>query len=103
MVEKRTVESFKLDLEDNLNSLIKKRDNLVLEVRKVQSDIENNLEKLFAIDTNKVRIVCSNCRGTGISPSLSQDGKKQFCEVCGGPDKPYLWAEKYSPKKGEDV
>ena len=26
---------------------------------------------------------------------LTDDGKKQMCPSCGGPDNPYIWAEKY--------
>lgn len=102
------LEDYKTKLEDDLNSLVRKRDTMILEIRDIQTKIETLIDQSYALDSSKIRIKCFNCKGTGISPTPSQDGKKRFCEMCGGPDKPYLWAEKFimepipKPKKEED-
>jgi hypothetical protein len=98
------VEDYRIKLEDEINSLMKKRDSLVLEMRDIQSKLETLIEQSYALDPTKIRIKCFNCKGTGISPRTSQDGKKQYCEVCGGPDKAYLWAERFTetPKDNAD-
>lgn len=100
----KTIEDIRNELQDKLNTLVRKRDSSILEIQKTQKDIEDIIEKQYSMDASKIRIKCINCRGTGISPNVGQDGKKHFCEVCGGPDRPYLWAEKYveEVKKNED-
>jgi hypothetical protein len=87
--------AMKEEIEDEINHLVRKRDSMILEIQKIQNELESLAEKSYSLDQSKIRIRCFNCKGTGISPTPSQDGKKRFCEMCVGPDKPYLWADRY--------
>jgi len=95
MSKEQDVEEYKNKITDKINTLTRQRDKMIMDVRDTQKEIETLAESLYALDPNKQRIMCPQCKSTGIV--LTQDNKKRFCEVCGGPDKPYLWADKYNP------
>jgi hypothetical protein len=94
MAKEKDVEDYKHKIEEKLEDLIKRREKLVLDLRETQREVENFTDMLYAMDLSKQRIVCPTCRSTGII--TTQDGKKHYCDVCGGPDRPYLWADKYT-------
>jgi len=94
------LDDYKTELEDKIKSLAKKRDTLVLEIQKIQTEIETLVEQSYALDSTKVRITCfpksaGGCAGTGYV--TLEDGKKHICPVCNG--KYFLWAEKYTEGK----
>jgi hypothetical protein len=95
MVREKDIEDYKNKIEERIESLTKNRDKMIMDIRDTQKELETLAESLYALDTNKIRIMCPQCRSTGIV--TAQDGKKHYCEVCGGPDKPYLWADKFTP------
>ena len=90
---KKTIEEFKEELEDKIKSIVRKRNELLMELDKLQKEIAILLEQSFSLDESKIKIKCLNCSGVGYK--LTDDGKKQMCPSCGGPDNPYIWAEKY--------
>lgn len=90
---KKTIEEIRIELEDELKSLNYNKLKLIQEVQSIEQKQNDLLEKLYLMDPRFVRITCNNCKGTGYVEA--KDGKKQFCPYCGGPDKPYIWAEAY--------
>lgn len=94
------IDEYKDELEDKLKSLARKRDTLILEIQKLQTEIETIVEQSYAIDDTKIRITCfplsaGGCSGKGYV--TLEDGKKHICPVCNG--KNYIWAEKYKEEK----
>ena len=91
---KKSMEDYMNELQDKISTLVRERNNLILEMDKKTKELEKLVEQQFVLDENKIKIKCLGCKGLGYVPT--EDGKKQFCPMCGGPDKPYLWADKYT-------
>jgi NMD protein affecting ribosome stability and mRNA decay len=91
------IEEIKESTEEEIRKLSRKRSELIIELDKVSKDINTSLEKLYALEPSMVAIKCPACQGKGYIES--NDGNKQICSTCGGPDKPYIWAEKYESGK----
>jgi len=83
----KSVEEFN----DDINSLIGKRNNLILEAEKINKDLFKIVEERNEIDPRMVKVKCLQCGGKGYQET--EDGKKTMCQLCGGPDKPYIWVE----------
>jgi phage FluMu protein Com len=93
------IENLKDELEDEIKSITRKRDKLLVEVNDIGKELGNLLEKYYALDENMVAIKCPRCKGMGYLQD--NKGNKQLCDTCGGPDKPYIWMEKYEPRKSD--
>ena len=94
---KRTVEDYKTELDDKIKSLLRTRNEKVVELNNLNKEIEVLMEQQLALDESKIKVKCIVCSGRGYIES--EDGRKVMCQVCGGPDKPYIWAEKYTDTK----
>jgi len=97
----KTVEDVRNEIKDKINGLLRKRNSLVIEADTLNKELSILLEQQLALDESKIRIYCLphplGCNGVGYIER--EDGKKQPCPICGGPDKPYIWATKYVDKK----
>lgn len=91
---KKSIEDFKNELNDKINSIINKRNESILEAERLSKEVQPLVEQLLALDETKVKIVCLppplGCNGVGYIER--EDGKKVVCPVCGGK---YVWATKY--------
>lgn len=80
----------KEDMEDDINTLIRKRNTSILELNEIQKLIEEKTEQYYILSDDMVRVVCINCQGMG----YGKDGeKKVICQVCKG--KQYMWLKKF--------
>ena len=93
----------KEDIEDKLNSTIRKRDKLIIELNNVQKEIEELAESYKELDDNYVKVNCLTCGGSGIIED-KDTGRKVICKNpmipelgCNG--KGYLWLSKYDKKE----
>ena len=88
MTEKDTIE-------DKINSKVRQRDKLIIELNNLQDEIIKLIELSYEKDPTKIKIRCVACRGTGYI--ISEDKKKRICQTCKGTQ--YNWAEIYEEKK----
>ena len=93
----KTIEERRIELEDKINSKVRERDKLVIELNKTQKDIMDILEETYRLDPTKTRIKCINCKGLGYTPT--EDNKKKLCSVCNGAG--YNWAELFIDDKND--
>ena len=101
---KRTVQDIVNNLSDNIKSLVRKRENIILEIGKIDNEIKVLVEQQLSLDPSRIKILCMppplGCGGKGYIEG--DDGKKRMCPICGGPDSPYIWATVYKePVKDE--
>ena len=85
----------KEELEDEIKSLARKRDEHFLEANKIQEQMIFKVEQLYAMDDNMVKISCINCGGLGYT---KEGEKKAACKLCNM--KRYNWMPKF--KEEED-
>lgn len=90
------IDKFKEELKDSIKEKTEERLKLISSVEELTTQITNLLEKYYVIDERMVAIKCPTCKGTGY---MENKGNKQLCPSCGGPDKPYIWVEKYESGK----
>lgn len=87
----------KLDKLEKITNEIEHQTTLLKEIVTQEEEITNKLKELeeefFTLSDDWVRIKCPVCNGVGFKKS--ETGSKQKCDYCGGPDKPYIWAEAY--------
>ena len=88
---KKTIDDIKGELQDKVNTLVRDRSNLILNLDKKNRELEQALDNLYSIDDTKVRITCIVCKGLGYV--AGDDGKKHTCQTCNG--RMYLWTERY--------
>ena len=86
----------KEELEDKINSLIRKRDKLIIERDKVEKEIQDLMDKLLSLDKRYVKAQCIVCRGLGY---IQADNKKKLCHYCGG--KQFIWVRKFEEEKNK--
>lgn len=89
----KTNEEIVLEIEDNIKSLNRKRDKLIIELDSITKELSLKIDELYRHLDTMVAIKCPECQGKGYLEG--KDKAKQFCRICGGPDRPYIWAEKY--------
>jgi len=74
---------------------------MIVDIDKISNEINTLMEQQLALDETHVRVYCLppplGCNGKGYLET--EDGKKQMCPICGGPDRPYIWARKYEVKQ----
>ena len=94
---KKTIEDIKNDLNDRLRTIVREREKLIISASDKDKEITELMEKLLVLDNTKIRVYClpppMGCGGKGYYED--DKGNKRQCPVCGGPDKPYIWATKY--------
>jgi len=78
------------ELEDEIKSLARKRDEVVLKLNKLQEELIEKSEEYYALDPEMVKIICIGCAGTGY---IKEGEKKQLCRICGG--KQYNWVKRF--------
>ena len=91
MSKKRTLE----DIEDEIKSLSRKRDLVIIEIDKHQKQLESLMEEYYSMSKDYVKIVCLGCSGIG----YIEDEKKtkHRCPACKG--KQFIWAKLYTEIK----
>lgn len=91
----------KEEIEDEINSLMRKRDRMIIDADKLQKEMENLTDRYLEFDSNHVKIKCLTCGGVGyIVDEIGGSNKKK---VCSNPTLPflscrgrgYIWLEKY--------
>jgi len=83
----------KEELEDKINSLARKRDNLILDLDKIQKELSTYMEKYYEVTDDYVKVTCVQCGGLGY---LQLEGSKKICNVCNG--KEFIWLKKWKEK-----
>lgn len=84
-----------IELQDDFNSLTRKRNQLILDVDKITKELIELSEKVYEASSDYVKITCINCNGDGIVPT--EDGKKVICKICNR--KKYMWVRKFQEEK----
>ncbi len=88
----------KIEIEDKIKSLARKRDEKVLELDKLQKKLLVLMEEYYQVDDTMIQTECISCGGVGYGKS-EQGDKKVICQICLG--KCYNWMRKYSGKREE--
>jgi len=83
------------ELQDQLKSLIRKRDKQLIDINKSQEEINNLLDQIYEKDPMRVRVRCIQCNGLGYIKD--NNDKKKICNICGG--KKYNWMNLYVESK----
>ncbi len=98
VVKMEKVMKNKEDLEDEIKSMARKRDEHILEANKIQEEMINKVEQLYAMDENMVKIACINCGGLG----YSKEGEKKIaCKLCNM--KRYNWMPKFKEEENGEL
>ena len=79
------------ELQEELNSLTRKRYQAILDVDKITKDLVDLAEKIYEISPDYVKVVCLNCLGKGMLEA--EEGKKVKCNVCRG--KLYMYVKRF--------
>ena len=79
------------ELQDEFNSLSRKRNQLILDADKVTKELVELAEKVYEASPEYIRIDCLKCGKKGILDT--EEGKKIRCDLCGG--KCYIWAKQF--------
>ena len=88
---KKTQEELKDELTSKLTTLQRERAKLIIELDKIQKEMESTVDKIYMYDVTKTRIKCINPACLGNGWVKTEDGKKHTCPTCGGSK--YNWAE----------
>ena len=83
------------EIDDELNSLMRKRDKNIVEINKIQEDLLKLLNKKYELDPQMVRVNCIQCNGLG--RVKGEDGKQVICPLCGGDG--FNWAHLYKERE----
>ena len=70
------------EVQDELQSLITKRDKAIVEANKYQKEIESMTKTFYDLNPDYVKGECPTCMGTGIVQG--EDEKKIVCPICRG-------------------
>jgi len=83
------------EVEDKLSSLVRKRDRLIIDINKLEKEINNTLEEYYRLSGEYVKVVCPRCNGVGytIDPETR---KKVKCPE-------YIWMKVWKPKNVESA
>lgn len=81
----------KEELEAKLNSLKEKHNEMLSDLKKLEHEIKNTIDKLNELDDSMVKIICPECFGMGWMKT--EEKKKIICEFCDG--KGWIWAKKW--------
>ena len=89
----------KEDIEDEMKSLARQRDELIVKANDLQNKLIGLEEMFLSMDKSFVKVECFNpgCFGTGYI--RGEDKKLRECQLCSG--KGYKWMKIYTPKKEE--
>lgn len=90
------------DLLDEIQSMARKRDKLILELDEIQKSLEKKAEEYNELDPTKIKINCIICGGKGWQ---EVEGKKRVCPGCNSFG--YMWGtifveEKEKPKEDKE-
>jgi len=83
------------ELQDEFNSLTRKRNQTILDLEEATKKLVELAEKIYEKSPDYVKIVCPSCEGTGIINT--EEGKKVKCPSC--QMRGFVWARKH---KGVD-
>jgi len=87
------------EIEDKLNSSLRKRDKAIIELNNINKELDELLELKFLNDPKMVKIKCIQCGGMG--RVKQENGNQVICPTCKGNE--YVWLEAYIPKQEEDT
>ena len=87
------------ELQDEFNSLSRKRNQLILDADKVTKELVELAEKVYEASPEYVKVICPNCNGTTVVESQTEEGKKVKC-MCY--PKGYLFMKKHKEVKTND-
>jgi hypothetical protein len=89
----------KEEIEDEIKSLARKRDEHLVEANKIQEQMMIKVETMYSMDPSMVKITCINCGGLGYS---KEGEKKQVCKLCNM--KRYNWMPRFKEEdNGERI
>lgn len=83
------------EINDELTTLIRQRDKLIIETNKVAMNVAKLLETKYELEPSMVRITCVQCGGRDYVEG--KDGNKVKCPLCNG-DK-YNWAKLHTEEE----
>ena len=91
------------ELMDKIKSLIRKRDQIIIDISKIEKELINLQDDYKEISGEYNRTECLTCGGTGYIESPEDSNKKVICKnptipflSCNG--KGYIWLKKYVEK-----
>jgi len=83
------------ELQDEFNSLTRKRNQLLVDVDTATKELVELAEKIYEISPEYVKTVCIKCGGTGVLNT--EEGKKVKCDFCNM--KCYTWGKIFKEVK----
>ena len=86
------------ELQDEFNSLTRKRYQLLVDVDEATKELVALAEKIYEVSPEYVKTVCIKCGGTGVLNI--EEGKKVKCDFCNM--KCYIWSKLFK-EVGEKV
>lgn len=84
----------KEEIEDEIKSLTRKRDEHLAKANEIQEQVINKVEILYSLDKDMIRINCINCNSLGYT---KEGEKKTLCRLCNG--KRYNWMKVFKEEK----
>jgi len=88
----------KEELEDEIKSMARKRDEHILEANKIQEQMIYKVEQIYEMSEDMVKIKCITCGGIGY---LKEGEKKKPCNLCNM--KCYNWMPKFKEEKDGEL
>ena len=86
------------EIDDKLNSIVRQRDKLIIEVNKVNEEIQELLDTKYTLDPIMERIECIQCGALG--RVKREDGSQSICPTCNG--RCYIWLKKFTPSEAKE-
>jgi len=79
------------ELQDEFNSLSRKRMKQIIELEETTKELVGLAEKVYERSPEYVKVVCLSCNGKGTVDT--EEGKKIRCQVCQG--KCFMWVKRF--------
>lgn len=86
------------EIDDKLNSTIRKRDKLIIELNDINEELQKLLDTKNVLDPEMIQIECIQCGGLG--RVKRDDGSQSICPVCNG--RCFMWLKKYTPQENTE-
>jgi len=83
------------EINDKLNSLIRQRDKLIIDVNTKNEELIELLEQKYKLDSTMVQVDCIQCNALG--RVKSEEGTQIICPTCRGTG--YIWMKLYTPEE----
>ena len=83
------------ELQDDFNSLSRKRMKQIIELEETTKELVGLAEKVYERSPEYVKVTCPNCNGETVVSSQTEEGKKTKC-MCY--PNGYLWLKRFKEK-----